>query len=91
MLSPHVDHQLPAFLATEQWTRRQVGTIDTALEQGLHLARRARTAGVSVELDVWDGLWHTWHYHRDLPEADDALAETVDFIHRSIPRVTPPD
>lgn len=57
----------------------QVGTRDTSLEQGVRLARRARAAGVAVTLDVWDGLWHTWHYHRDLPEADRALAEARAF------------
>ena len=57
----------------------QVGTADTSFEQGVRLARRARAAGVDVVFDVWEGLWHTWHYHRDLPEADRALAEAVNF------------
>ncbi|MEL6984977.1 MAG: alpha/beta hydrolase fold domain-containing protein [Actinomycetota bacterium] len=60
----------------------QVGTIDTCFEQGARLARRARNAGVDVTLDVWDGLWHTWHYHRDLPEADRALAEAAAWARR---------
>ncbi len=60
----------------------QVGTSDTGLEHGASLARLARAAGVEVTLDVWAGLWHTWHYHRDLPEADQALAEAVAFVRR---------
>ncbi len=60
----------------------QVGTADTSLEQAVRLARRARLAGGEVDLDVWDGLWHTWHYHRDLPEADRALAEAATFAVR---------
>lgn len=60
----------------------QVGTIDTSFEQAVRLARRARVAGVEVILDVWDGLWHTWHYHRELPEADRALAEAAAFARR---------
>jgi hypothetical protein len=35
---------------------------------------------VPVTLDLWDGLWHTWHYHRELPEADAALLEVRRFI-----------
>lgn len=68
----------------------QVGTIDTCFEQGIRLARRARSAGVEVDLDVWEGLWHTWHYHRDLPEADRALAEAVTFARRAAGLPPPP-
>lgn len=57
----------------------QVGTIDTSFDHGVRLARRARSAGVEVTLDVWHGLWHTWQYHRDLPEADQALSEAAAF------------
>ncbi|MEM9562678.1 MAG: alpha/beta hydrolase [Actinomycetota bacterium] len=60
----------------------QVGTADTSLDQAVRLARRARLAGVDVDLDVWAGLWHTWHYHRDLPEADRALSEAAEFALR---------
>lgn len=58
----------------------QVGSRDTSLDNAVRFARRARRAGVDVELDVWPDLWHTWHYHRDLPEADLALAEARRFI-----------
>ncbi|MDH3684332.1 MAG: alpha/beta hydrolase, partial [Acidimicrobiia bacterium] len=58
----------------------QVGTIDSALTQAIRLARRARVAGVDVSLDIWDGLWHTWHYHRELPEAARALSEASQFV-----------
>lgn len=70
----------------------QVGTADSALDQAVRFARRARSAGVEVTLDVWDGLWHAWHYHRHLPEADRALAEVAAFIApvaTSRPRAAP--
>lgn len=60
----------------------QVGSIDTSFEQSARLASEARSAGVEVVLDVWEGLWHTWHYHRDLPEADLALAEAAAWVRR---------
>ncbi len=58
----------------------QVGTVDAALANAVRFARSARSSDVEVTLDVWDGLWHAWHYHRDLPEADRALAEVGRFI-----------
>jgi acetyl esterase/lipase len=59
----------------------QVGGAESLLSQSVRFARRARLAGVEVTLDVWDGLWHTWHYHR-LPEADRALREVAGFLLR---------
>lgn len=47
--------------------------------QAVELQRRAAAAGVEVTLDLWEHMWHTWHYH-DLPEADLALAEAAAFL-----------
>ena len=58
----------------------QVGSADGTLGCSARFARRARLTNAEVTLDIWDGLWHTWHYHRDLPEADRALAEAAEFI-----------
>ena len=58
----------------------QVGTADPLLSQSVRLARRARLAGSPITLDIWQDLRHAWHYHRDLPEADAALAEAAGFI-----------
>ncbi len=60
----------------------QVGTDDLSFDHGVRLARRVRTAGVAVDLDVWVGMWHTWHYHRELPEAARALASAAAFARR---------
>lgn len=51
--------------------------------QAREFQRLARTAGADVTLDLWDGLWHTWHYHA-LPEADEALAEAAGFLAGSL-------
>ncbi len=48
--------------------------------QSTALSRRIRAGGGRCELDLWRGLWHAWHYHRDLPEADLALAEVSRFL-----------
>ncbi len=60
-------------------TLLQAGSADSSLDHAVRFARRARSTGVDVTLDVWPDLWHTWQYHRDLPEADQALADVVDF------------
>ncbi|MGI9616146.1 MAG: alpha/beta hydrolase fold domain-containing protein [Acidimicrobiales bacterium] len=60
----------------------QVGAIDSSLRQAIRFSRLAAVADASVTLDVWDGLWHTWHYHRELPEADRALEEAGRFAKR---------
>jgi epsilon-lactone hydrolase len=61
-------------------TLLQTGTGDALFAQAVAFARACRAAGVPLTLDVWDGLWHTWHYHRELPEAHQALAEVITFL-----------
>ncbi len=60
----------------------QTGTADPLHHQAVRFARRARSAGAPVELDLWEGLWHTWQYHRELPEAHRALDEAITFLLR---------
>lgn len=40
----------------------------------------ATEAGAEVVWQVWDGLWHAWHYHRELPEAWAAMDEVTDWV-----------
>ncbi len=47
--------------------------------QAVELQRRATAAGIEITLELWEHMWHTWHYH-DLPEADQALAEAAAFL-----------
>ena len=68
----------------------QAGTDDALHRQAVRLVRRARVAGAPVTLDLWDGLWHAWQYHRDLPEADRAIAEAVEFLLACVPGRTGP-
>ena len=67
----------------------QTGTADSLLGHAVRFARRARAAGVAVTLDVWDGMWHTWQYHRELPEARQALAEAAAFVHDRVGTAPP--
>lgn len=55
--------------------------------QAVRFQERALAAGVDSTLQVWAGLWHAWHYHRELPEAhvavDTAAAWLVDRAGRA--------
>ena len=37
-------------------------------------------AGGAMTPLVWQGLWHAWHYHRELPEAHTALDAAADWM-----------
>ncbi len=52
----------------------QVGTSEILLDDSRRLADRARRDGVTVELDVWDDMYHVWHFFCPLvPESRDAV------------------
>ncbi len=55
------------------------GADEPLAAQAREFQRKAAAAGVDVTLDLWEHMWHTWHYH-DLPEADQALAEAAAFL-----------
>lgn len=59
----------------------QVGTEEILLDDSTIIADRMRDAGVDVSLDIWDGLFHVWHYYVGwLPEAEEAIDEVGAFI-----------
>ncbi len=59
----------------------QAAADEQLARQAREFAERAEVAGVEIVLDLWPGMWHTWHYHA-LPEANQALAEAVVFLAR---------
>jgi len=60
-----------------------VGGAEILLDQDLEFARRARDAGVEVELDVWPDMIHAWHLFADLaPEAREAIARIGSFVRK---------
>jgi epsilon-lactone hydrolase len=58
----------------------QVGSIEILLSDAQLLADRARQAGVEVQLEVWDGMWHVWQISNRLPEAKKATKEIGSFV-----------
>ncbi|MFT7597699.1 MAG: monoterpene epsilon-lactone hydrolase [Acidimicrobiales bacterium] len=51
----------------------QTTTTEALFPNAVAFAQRLDRLGVAVTSQIWDGLWHTWHYHRELPEAWDAV------------------
>jgi len=51
----------------------QVTNTESFYEAAVDFAGRLDALGVTTTLQVWDGLWHGWHYHRELPQAWDAV------------------
>ncbi|MCE3289678.1 MAG: esterase [Caulobacter sp.] len=59
----------------------QVGDREVVLGDSVRLARRARAAGVPVELQVWPGMFHVFQQFPDeLPEAGEAISEIGRFL-----------
>lgn len=63
----------------------QTGTADELAPQAERLVGLGAAAGAVITLDVWREVWHTWQYHRDIPESDAALAAVRDFVARHCP------
>jgi monoterpene epsilon-lactone hydrolase len=63
-----------------------VGTAETLLDDATRLADRARTAGVAVDIEVWDDMIHVWHAFAPLlPEADEAIAGIGAWVRKRLP------
>jgi len=64
----------------------QVGSREVLLSDAFLLARKARSDGASVTLDVWDGMWHVWQDVPGLPEAEQACEEIAAFFLAQLTR-----
>jgi monoterpene epsilon-lactone hydrolase len=59
----------------------EVGNDEVLLDDALHLAEHARAAHVSVELTVWEDMWHLFQlYASVLPEGQQSLENMGNFI-----------
>lgn len=60
----------------------QVGGRESLLSDAFRVVRRARSAGVDVQFDVWDGMWHVFQQHPGVAEAEEAITEIAKFATR---------
>ena len=59
----------------------QVGGVEVLLDDTTALAERAKEAGVSVEVEVWEDMPHVWHtFAPILPEGEKAIGRIGEFI-----------
>ena len=56
------------------------GTRDLLLSDAARLSTKLRAAGVTVDLRVFEGMWHVFEYYPDLPEADLSTQGIADFL-----------
>ena len=64
----------------------QVGSIEVLLDDATLLKSRAKAAGVSVEMEVWDDMPHVWHHYAPiLPEARKAIGRIGEFVLEHTP------
>lgn len=60
-------------------TLLQVGTREILLDDSIMLEKKLQSAGVSVNLTIYEDMWHIWQGF-DVPEAHKALKQINDFI-----------
>lgn len=61
----------------------QVGTSEILLDDAKRLAARAKEAGMEVVLEIWDEMFHVWHFFSSLlPEGREAIDHIGQFIRR---------
>ncbi|MFT3964383.1 MAG: alpha/beta hydrolase fold domain-containing protein [Sphingobium sp.] len=76
----------PDILAHFPPTLLMVGGRAPPLSAATMTKRRMTAAGAEADLMVWDGLWHTFLYDVDLPEAREAYAAAARFFARHFGR-----
>ena len=63
----------------------QVGSDEILLSDSTRLAERARKAGVDTILNVWENMWHVWHFFAGkMPEANSAINQVSNFIQKHL-------
>ena len=64
----------------------QVGTAETMMDDSKRLAKRAIAAGVYVEFEPWQDMFHGWHGSAHiLEEAEQAIQSIGRFCHKVLP------
>jgi len=59
----------------------QTGENEILLDDSKHLARKLKQANVLVNLEVWEEMFHVWHYFaRYLKEGQQAISRIGEFI-----------
>lgn len=58
-----------------------VGTEDILLDDATRLADRAKSQGAAMDIEIWEGMVHVWHYYAEwIPEGRDAIRRIGEFF-----------
>jgi epsilon-lactone hydrolase len=59
----------------------QVGDAEILLDDSTRVADKAKAAGVKVELEAWDDMFHVWHvFAKILPEGQQAIDRIGSYV-----------
>jgi len=78
--SPYISPLFGEFNSNFPRTLITTGTRDVLFNQCLRLSRALVAADVTVDLRVWEGLWHVFECYDEIPEAGRSLKEISDFL-----------
>ena len=56
------------------------GTREGFLSDCARLSTKMRQAGVDVRLHVWEGMWHSFEWYFEIPEAELSMDEICEFL-----------
>ncbi|HEY9132176.1 MAG TPA: alpha/beta hydrolase fold domain-containing protein [Dyella sp.] len=76
--------QSPKLLAHFPPTLLITGTRDMAMSSVVHSQALLDRAGVTTELHVWEGMWHSFFSDPELPESKEAYETIVRFFDRHL-------
>ena len=66
----------------------QVGEHEMLRDDSVRVAKKARSDGIPVKLEVWPGMFHVFQSHEPLlPEAKEAIDHIADFMRSSLLRL----
>ena len=71
------DHTFPNFFIS-------TGTRDLLMSQSILLASKLKASDISVELNIWEGLWHVFEWDIDLPESTCSIKQISDFLIKTV-------
>lgn len=61
----------------------QVGDHEVLLDDATRLEKRAKADGVDATLEVWDEMFHVWHFFASmLPEGQEAIDRIGEFVRQ---------
>ena len=84
LTNPEISPLFGAFDSTFPKILISSGTRDLLLSQSIQLTSLLRSSGVSVDLRIWEGLWHVFEWNADLPESIISIKQITDFLKNNV-------